>query len=109
MTTGSKKTKPGPYRYDGPDTPIHPGEYIREELEARGWTQVKLAKLMDRPARLVNDLCQERRSVSAETALDLAKALGMSPKTWMNLQTSYDLAKAQEKRGGEVERTSAAG
>ena len=109
MTTSSKETKPGPYRYDGPDTPVHPGEYIREELAARGWTQVKLATLMERPARLVNDLCQERRRVSAETALDLSKALGMSPKTWMNLQTAYDLAKAREKRARDVDQQPAAG
>jgi HTH-type transcriptional regulator/antitoxin HigA len=71
MATKRTYPDPGP-----PGDAFYPGEYIREELEARGWTQIELAERMGWPARLVNDLCQERRGVSAETALDLARALG---------------------------------
>lgn len=102
-------TKAGRFRYEGAGEAFHPGEHLRDELEARGWTQVELAERMGRPARLVNDLCQERRSVSAETALDLARALGGPAKFWLNLQATYDLAKAQEKRRRAAERASAAG
>lgn len=100
-------TEPGRFTYEGSAEAFHPGSYIRDELGAREWTQAHLAEVMGRPPRLVNDLCQERRSVSAETALDLARALGTSAELWINLQGAYDLAKARQRRAREVEAASA--
>jgi HTH-type transcriptional regulator/antitoxin HigA len=70
-----------------------PGEFIREELEARGWTQGDLAQIMDRPLRLVNELIGGKKQITPETARGLAKAFGDDdPLYWMNLDSAYRLA-----------------
>jgi HTH-type transcriptional regulator / antitoxin HigA len=72
-----------------------PGEFIREELEARGWTQGDLAQIMDRPIRLVNELIAGKKQITPETARGLAKAFGDDdPLYWMNLDSAYRLAQA---------------
>ena len=80
------------------DDPIHPGETLRAELEVRELSQVALAAKMDRPVRVVNEICQGRRNISAETAWDLEAAMGIPATFWSNLQTRYDLARARLKR-----------
>jgi len=70
-----------------------PGDFIREELEARGWTQGDLAQIMDRPLRLVNELIAGKKQITPETARGLAKAFGDDdPLYWMNLDSAYRLA-----------------
>jgi HTH-type transcriptional regulator/antitoxin HigA len=70
-----------------------PGEFIREELEARGWTQGDLAQIMGRPLRLVNELVAGKKQITPETARGLAKAFGDDdPLYWMNLDSAYRLA-----------------
>lgn len=70
-----------------------PGDFIREELEARGWTQGDLAQIMDRPLRLVNELVAGKKQITPETARGLAKAFGDNdPLYWMNLDSAYRLA-----------------
>ena len=70
-----------------------PGEFIREELEARGWTQGDLAQIMDRPLRLVNELIAGKKQITPETARGLAGAFGDDdPLYWMNLDSAYRLA-----------------
>ncbi len=81
-----------------PDIAIHPGETLAEELAARGMTQRHLAEQMGRPVQLVNELCNGRRAITADTAWDLEAALGITAELWMNLQTHYDLVKARLKR-----------
>src|SRR5579871_43336 len=72
-----------------------PGEFIREELEARGWTQGDLAQIMDRPLRLVNELVAGKKQITPETARGLATAFGDNdPLYWMNLDSAYRLAQA---------------
>ncbi|WP_417492875.1 HigA family addiction module antitoxin [Maricaulis sp.] len=71
-----------------------PGEFLRDELDARGWTQTEFAKLIERPVRLVNEIIHGKRGVSPETALDFAAAFGTSPQYWLNLESSYQLFKA---------------
>jgi HTH-type transcriptional regulator / antitoxin HigA len=73
-----------------------PGEHLREELEARGWTQGDLAKVMDRALQAVNEIIKGEKRITAETAKALAAALGTSAELWMNLQSSYDLHIAPE-------------
>ncbi|MBI1776795.1 MAG: helix-turn-helix domain-containing protein [Proteobacteria bacterium] len=69
-----------------------PGEFIREELEARGWTQGDLAEILDRPLRLVNELIQGKKQITPETARGLAEAFGTDALYWMNLDSAYRLA-----------------
>lgn len=82
-----------------PKNPFHPGEMLLEEfLEPAKLTQVAFAeKLGWTPARL-NELVKGKRGITAESALDLAEALGTSAKLWMNLQATYDLDQAQKRR-----------
>src|SRR5450631_2454916 len=70
-----------------------PGEFIREELDARGWTQGDLAEIMDRPLQLVNELIAGKKQITPETAMGLAKAFGDDDALyWMNLDSVYRLA-----------------
>lgn len=72
-----------------------PGEFLKDELEARGWTQVELSEILDRPPRVVSEIISGKRAITPETAKGLAAAFaGTSPHYWMNLETSYQLSKA---------------
>ncbi len=73
-----------------------PGDFIREELEARGWTQGDLARVLGRPLQTVNLIINGRKSVTAETAKALGVAFGTGPELWMNLETAYQLDTAPE-------------
>jgi len=70
-----------------------PGDFIREELEERGWTQSDLAKIMERPLPAINMIIAGKKSVTPETAIGLAGAFGTSPAFWLNLETAYQLSK----------------
>lgn len=72
-----------------------PSEYLREELEARGWTEVEFAQILDRPAQLVSEILNNRKEITAETALELGQALGTSAELWLNLQAVYRLSEAR--------------
>ena len=73
-----------------------PGDFISEELEARGWTQGDLAQIMGRPLRLVNELIAGKKQITPETAQGLAKAFGDDdPLYWMNLDSAYRLANSK--------------
>lgn len=68
-----------------------PGEFLNDELEARGWTQTEFAEIIRRPVRLVNEIIMGKKSITTDTARDFSAALGTSPQYWLNLQTAYDL------------------
>ena len=70
-----------------------PGEFIREELEERGWTQGDLAEILGRPLRLVNELIAGKKQITPDTAQGLAAAFGTDAILWMNLDSQYRLAK----------------
>lgn len=71
-----------------------PGEFISDELDARGWTQTDLAQIMGRPLRMVNELVLGKKQITPETARGLAKAFGDDDALyWMNLDAAYRLAK----------------
>jgi len=72
-----------------------PGEFLREELEARQWSQQELADILDRPPRLISELIAAKRAITAETAKGLAEAFGTSPDFWMNLESQYQLSKVK--------------
>jgi HTH-type transcriptional regulator/antitoxin HigA len=70
-----------------------PGEFLKEELEARGWTQTDLAEILGRPLRLVNEIISGKRGISPETAKGLGDALGTSAQFWLNLESAYQLSR----------------
>ena len=70
-----------------------PGDFLRDELDARGWTQAEFSELIKRPPRLVNEIIAGKRAISPETAHDFAEAFGTSAQLWMNLETAWQLSK----------------
>jgi len=85
--------------------PIHPGEVLREEfLAPLGMTAHALAQALRVPAPRVNDLVRERRSVTPDTALRLARYFDTTPQFWLNLQASYDLKIALREAGKRIQR-----
>ena len=78
-----------------PKNPFHPGEVLLEEfLEPLGVSQAEFARTIGWTRARLNELIRGKRGITAAAALDLAEALGTSPKLWMNLQATYDLDKA---------------
>ncbi len=71
--------------------PIHPGEHLSEIMSELGITQYRLAKTIGVPQVRIHDIVHCRRSITADTALRIGKALGMTPDFWLNLQRMYDL------------------
>ena len=71
--------------------PIHPGEHLAEILDELEISASRLARAIDVPPRRINDIVRGRRSVTADTALRIGQALGMTPEYWLNLQRMYDL------------------
>lgn len=79
--------------------PFHPGEILLEEFLVPGnITQMAFAKKLGWTPAKLNELIKGKRGITADSALDLAEVLGTSPKIWMNLQATFDLAQAQKKR-----------
>ena len=79
--------------------PIHPGEVLRDELEALGLSANAIARALDVPPNRITEILNGTRAVSADTALRLARYFRMSARFWMNLQLSYDLAVVERERG----------
>lgn len=76
--------------------PFHPGEYIKDGMEAAGWTQDDLAEILGRSRQHINRLLLGKTAITPDTAHELAKAFCTTAELWMNLQTSYELAAAQK-------------
>lgn len=81
-----------------------PGEFIREELEERGWTQEDLAEILGRSLRLVNEIIMGKRGITPDTANALGAAFGTSAQLWMNLESAYRLTQVRNKDTNTVER-----
>lgn len=82
-----------------PANPFHPGEMVLEEfLRPAGKSQAAFAREIGWSKARLNELIKGKRGVTAEAALDLAEALGTSPRLWMNLQATYDLGEAVKRR-----------
>jgi len=76
--------------------PIHPGEILLEEfLRPMGVSQYRLAKDISVPQRRISEIVQCKRSVTADTALRLGRYFGMEAQFWFNLQSRYDLLRAE--------------
>ncbi|MGO9995533.1 MAG: HigA family addiction module antitoxin [Steroidobacteraceae bacterium] len=76
--------------------PVHPGEVLREDfLKPLGMSANALAKALNVPPPRVNDVVRERRGISADTAMRLARYFGGDARSWLNLQTGFDLRVAE--------------
>jgi addiction module HigA family antidote len=84
--------------------PIHPGEILLEEyLEPLGVSQYRLAKEISVPPRRINEIVHGKRSITADTALRLARYFGTSERFWINLQTHYDLEVEKDRLADRLE------
>jgi addiction module HigA family antidote len=85
--------------------PIHPGEILREEfLGAVGISANALAMALHVPAPRINDIVRERRAVTPDTALRLARYFNTTAQFWLNLQSSFDLKRAEREAGSRISR-----
>ena len=74
---------------------FHPGDFLREELEARGWSQQELSDIIGRPPRLVSEIISGKRSITPETAIGLGDAFGTGGEFWMNLESQFQLSRVK--------------
>ena len=83
--------------------PTHPGKILREDfLLPSGLSQTELAEMLQITFRTVNEILNEKRGISTEMAVRLARFFGTSEELWLNLQDQYDLYKVKEKKQAEL-------
>lgn len=73
-----------------------PGDFLAEELEARGWSQIELAEIIGRPTTLISAIIKGKKQITPDTAIQLGDALGTGAEIWMNLESQYQLSKVKE-------------
>lgn len=83
-----------------PDTAMHPGEILAEEIETRGITQSELARRMGRPFQAISEIINGKKALTATTALELEQVLGVPATLWNNLQKGYESDCARIERDG---------
>ena len=81
-----------------PKKGLHPGVFLKFYLEELSLNQTKLAEKIGCSQPKINEICTEKRGITAEMALDLAEALGTTPELWMNAQKAWELSEALKKR-----------
>jgi addiction module HigA family antidote len=85
-------------------SPIHPGEILLQEfLKPLGISQYRLAKDVSVPPRRINEIVRGQRSITADTALRLARYFQTTDRFWLNLQTRYDLEAEKDKLGRRLQ------
>lgn len=84
--------------------PIHPGEILQDLLEEADLTANALATALRVPANRIGGIIKGQRGITADTALRLARYFGTSAQMWVNLQTRYDLAAAEDALSSRIER-----
>jgi antitoxin HigA-1 len=85
--------------------PVHPGEILKEDfLKPAGLSVNALAKALRIPTPRINDVVLERRGITADTAMRLARYFGGDAQSWLNLQSIYDLRVAERASGRKIER-----
>ena len=84
--------------------PVHPGEILRHEfLVPLNISQYRLARDINVPPRRINEIVHGKRSITADTALRLARYFGSSERLWLNLQTRYDLEVEKDRPGQRLD------
>ena len=81
---------------------VHPGEVLKDELDEFGVTPTSFARQIEVPPNRISQIISGKRAVTGDTALRLGHWFGVEPQFWLNLQTQFDLAAADEKVGAEV-------
>ncbi len=81
-----------------------PGEFVRDELEERGWTQADLAEIVGWPLETITEMIIGTRRISPEMAQALSAAFGTSAELWMNLDAAYQLSCIENDGGNEIRR-----
>lgn len=81
---------------------IHPGRLLRRELESRKLSANRLALDLGVPSGRITDILNGRRSISADTALRLARYFSISAQFWLDMQSQYDIAVAEREVGKEI-------
>ena len=85
--------------------PIHPGEHLREDImKPLGLSSNALARALEVTPARINEILRERRGISADTALRLARYFGTDAQSWLNLQSHYDIQCAKDEAGRAIER-----
>jgi addiction module HigA family antidote len=84
--------------------PIHPGEILRDEMQELDITINGMARALRVPVSRIDEIVKGKRSITAETALRLGRFFGSSAQLWMNLQTAYYLATAEDRLAAAIER-----
>ena len=85
--------------------PVHPGEILREDyLVPLNMSANALAKALNVPAPRINDVVRERRGITADTAMRIARYFGGDARSWLNLQAAYDLRLAERANAKRIER-----
>ena len=82
--------------------PVHPGEVLREELEALEMSAKAFASAIDVPGNRITGILNGQRGVTADTALRLSRYLGTTPEFWLNLQKTFELRVAETKTGKQI-------
>jgi antitoxin HigA-1 len=85
-------------------TPIHPGETLRDDLEALGMSAAELSRQIAVPVNRITQILKGSRAITGDTALRLGHFFSTSPEFWLNLQKLYDLRVAEQAKGHEVAR-----
>src|SRR3990172_5902640 len=86
------ETSKRPYR------PIPPGEVLKDELDARGWTQGDFAEITGKPIQAISEIITGKKAIPPETALLFSEALGTTPEFWLNLESAYRLDRLHHER-----------
>ena len=84
--------------------PIHPGETLRDDLEALGMSAAELARRIEVPVNRITQILNGQRAVTGDTALRLGRFFGTSGEFWLNLQKLYELRRAERDHGDEIGR-----
>ncbi|MGH9588801.1 MAG: HigA family addiction module antitoxin [Terracidiphilus sp.] len=93
-----------PRKPDERGVPIHPGEFLRDDfLAPLGLSANALAIALRVPVTRISEIVRERRGITADTALRLARYFGTTPDFWMKLQMAYDLAVARRESISRIE------
>ncbi len=86
-----------------PREPIHPGEFLADELRELGMSAAALARTIHVPANRISQIVSGKRNVTADTALRLGRYFGTGPQIWLNLQQAYELDLAKREIEPEIE------
>jgi len=82
--------------------PVHPGRILKRELKSRNISANSLALALRVPSGRISQIINQKRGISAETALRLSRYFGNSAQFWMNLQTQYELSLAEKQKGAQI-------